>query len=64
MIASVRGEVLHVVRTDEDEVGQHLVAHADVDAVVLTGASETARLFAGWRAGRESAGSRSARGAH
>ncbi|QOK23695.1 proline dehydrogenase family protein [Janibacter indicus] len=51
--AGIPREVLHVVRTDEDEVGQHLVAHADVDAVVLTGASETARLFAGWRAGRE-----------
>ncbi|MGN7246604.1 proline dehydrogenase family protein [Janibacter anophelis] len=51
--AGIPRDVLQVVRTDEDEVGQHLVAHADVDAVVLTGASETARLFAGWRAGRE-----------
>ena len=51
--AGVPTDVLQVVRTDEDEVGQHLVSHADVDAVVLTGASETARLFAGWRAGRE-----------
>ncbi|CAM4035180.1 proline dehydrogenase family protein [Janibacter anophelis] len=51
--AGIPRDVLQVVRTDEDEVGQHLVAHADVDAVVLTGASETARLFAGWRADRE-----------
>ena len=51
--AGIPREVLHVVRTDEDEIGQHLVAHPDVDTVVLTGASETARLFAGWRAGRE-----------
>lgn len=51
--AGIPRDVLQVVRTDEDEVGQHLVAHADVDAVVLTGASETARLFAGWRTGRE-----------
>ncbi len=51
--AGVPADVLQVVRTEENEVGQHLVAHADVDAVVLTGASETARLFAGWRAGRE-----------
>ena len=47
--AGIPREVLHVVRTDEDEIGQHLVAHPDVDTVVLTGASETARLFAGWR---------------
>ena len=50
--AGVPRDVLQVVRAPEDEVGQHLVAHADVDAVVLTGASETARMFAGWRAGR------------
>ncbi|HIZ99823.1 MAG TPA: bifunctional proline dehydrogenase/L-glutamate gamma-semialdehyde dehydrogenase [Candidatus Janibacter merdipullorum] len=50
--AGVPTDVLQIVRTDEDEVGQHLVAHPDVDAVVLTGASETARLFAGWRSGR------------
>ncbi|WP_435203372.1 bifunctional proline dehydrogenase/L-glutamate gamma-semialdehyde dehydrogenase [Janibacter sp. GS2] len=51
--AGIPGDVLQVVRTDEDEVGQHLVSHADVEAIVLTGASETARLFAGWRAGRD-----------
>ena len=50
--AGVPTDVLQVVRTEENEVGQHLVSHPDVDAVVLTGASETARLFAGWRAGR------------
>ena len=50
--AGIPEDVLQVVRTEEDEVGQHLVAHPGVDAVVLTGASETARLFAGWRAGR------------
>ena len=51
--AGVPTDVLQVVRTDEDEVGQHLVSHDDVDAVLLTGAIDTARLFAGWRAGRE-----------
>ncbi len=51
--AGVPTDVLQVVRTDEDEVGRHLVAHEDVDAVVLTGASETARMFAEWRAGRD-----------
>lgn len=42
-------DILQVVRTDEGPVGRRLVAHPDVDAVVLTGASETARLFASWR---------------
>ncbi len=50
--AGVPTDVLQVVRVEENEVGQHLVAHPDVDAVVLTGASETARLFASWRAER------------
>ncbi|RMB61204.1 bifunctional proline dehydrogenase/L-glutamate gamma-semialdehyde dehydrogenase [Tessaracoccus antarcticus] len=52
--AGVPREVLHVVRTDEHGVGQHLVAHPGVDAVVLTGAVETAELFASWRTGRSS----------
>ncbi|NYF97241.1 proline dehydrogenase family protein [Janibacter cremeus] len=51
--AGVPADVLQVVRAPEDEVGQRLVSHEDVEAVVLTGGSETARLFAGWRAGRE-----------
>ncbi|MGE9807935.1 bifunctional proline dehydrogenase/L-glutamate gamma-semialdehyde dehydrogenase [Janibacter sp. G1551] len=50
--AGVPADVLQVVRTDEGAVGQALISHADVDTVVLTGASETAALFAGWRAGR------------
>ena len=50
--AGVPDDVLQVVRTDEDEAGQHLVSHDDVDTVVLTGASETAALFAGWRSSR------------
>ncbi|GAA1372872.1 bifunctional proline dehydrogenase/L-glutamate gamma-semialdehyde dehydrogenase [Luteococcus sanguinis] len=47
--AGVPREVLQVVRTDEDEVGQHLVSHRDVDTVLLTGATRTAEVFAGWR---------------
>ncbi len=42
--------VLQVVRTDEGTVGRALIAHPGVGTVVLTGAIETARLFAGWRA--------------
>jgi RHH-type transcriptional regulator, proline utilization regulon repressor / proline dehydrogenase / delta 1-pyrroline-5-carboxylate dehydrogenase len=43
-------EVLQVVHSDEGDVGRALVAHPDVGTVVLTGALDTARLFAGWRA--------------
>src|SRR5690606_389501 len=50
--AGVPEAVLQVVRTDEGEVGRSLVAHAGVDAVVLTGAAETAELFCSWRTGR------------
>lgn len=50
--AGVPAEVLQVVRTADREVGKALVAHPDVDAVILTGSAETARLFAGWRSGR------------
>ncbi len=51
--AGVSRDVLQVVRVAENEAGQALVAHADVDTVILTGASDTARLFAGWRADRD-----------
>ena len=45
-------DLVQVVRTDEGDVGRHLVSHADVETVLLTGAYETAQLFAGWRADR------------
>ena len=47
--AGVPREALQVVRTDEDEVGQHLIAHDDIDLIILTGATDTAELFDGWR---------------
>lgn len=50
--AGIPRDVLHVVRTDESLVGQHLVSHPGVDQVVLTGGIETAELFASWRTGR------------
>jgi RHH-type transcriptional regulator, proline utilization regulon repressor / proline dehydrogenase / delta 1-pyrroline-5-carboxylate dehydrogenase len=43
-------DILHVVRTDEGDVGRALVSHLDVDTVLLTGSIETARLFSSWRA--------------
>nr|WP_098470252.1 bifunctional proline dehydrogenase/L-glutamate gamma-semialdehyde dehydrogenase [Serinibacter salmoneus] len=45
-------ETLQVLRVPEDEVGKHLITHDGVDQVILTGAMETARLFADWRAER------------
>ena len=41
--------VLSFVRTPDDEVGRHLVAHPDVDAVILTGAYDTAGMFLSWK---------------
>ena len=45
-------DLVQIVQVPENEVGRHLVAHDGVDQVVLTGALETAELFAGWRVGR------------
>ncbi|MGH3291531.1 MAG: proline dehydrogenase family protein, partial [Acidimicrobiales bacterium] len=47
--AGVPRDVLQVLPTRDDDVGRRLVTHAGVDAVVLTGAFDTARLFASWR---------------
>ena len=49
--AGVPEDVLQLVIAPEDEVGRRLIAHPQVDCVVLTGAYETARLFASWRPG-------------
>ncbi|MFC7405884.1 bifunctional proline dehydrogenase/L-glutamate gamma-semialdehyde dehydrogenase [Georgenia alba] len=51
--AGVPPEVLQIVRCDEGDVGRHLVAHDDVDTVILTGAAETAETFISWRTGRD-----------
>jgi RHH-type proline utilization regulon transcriptional repressor/proline dehydrogenase/delta 1-pyrroline-5-carboxylate dehydrogenase len=42
-------DVLALVDVDEDDLGKRLVAHPDVDRVILTGAWETAKLFRSWR---------------
>ena len=47
--AGVPREVLQFVPTRDDEVGQRLVTHPDVDVVILTGSWATARLFSSWR---------------
>jgi RHH-type proline utilization regulon transcriptional repressor/proline dehydrogenase/delta 1-pyrroline-5-carboxylate dehydrogenase len=45
----VPAEALQYVTVDEGTVGRHLIAHDGVDAVVLTGAYDTAQLFLSWR---------------
>ncbi|MEJ5914349.1 bifunctional proline dehydrogenase/L-glutamate gamma-semialdehyde dehydrogenase [Pseudokineococcus sp. 1T1Z-3] len=42
-------KLVQLLRTDEADAGRRLVTHPVVDAVVLTGASQTARLFRSWR---------------
>ncbi len=47
--AGVPRDVLQFLPTREDEVGKHLVTHDGVDAVILTGAYQTAVLFTSWK---------------
>ena len=47
--AGVPKTVLQFVPTTDDEVGRSLVTDERVDAVILTGSYETARLFLGWK---------------
>ncbi len=46
--AGVPRGAVSFVRTPDDAAGCHLVAHPDVDAVILTGAYDTARMFLSW----------------
>jgi RHH-type transcriptional regulator, proline utilization regulon repressor / proline dehydrogenase / delta 1-pyrroline-5-carboxylate dehydrogenase len=47
--AGISKEVLQFLPCADDEVGQRLVSHPDVNTVLLTGAIETARMFQAWR---------------
>ncbi len=47
--AGVPRGVMSFIRTPDDAAGRHLVAHPDVDAVILTGAHDTARMFLSWK---------------
>lgn len=47
--AGIPADVLQFVPCADGEAGQRLVTHPDVDAVVLTGAWDTARRFLEWR---------------
>lgn len=45
--AGVPKDLLQFVQCPENEVGQHLITESD--AVILTGASETAKMFQSWK---------------
>jgi RHH-type proline utilization regulon transcriptional repressor/proline dehydrogenase/delta 1-pyrroline-5-carboxylate dehydrogenase len=47
--AGVPRQVLQFVPCVDGEASRRLITHPDVDAVVLTGSWETARMFQGWR---------------
>jgi len=47
--AGVPGDVVQFAACPDNEVGQHLITHRDVDSVVLTGAYETAQMFRAWK---------------
>ncbi|MEY2468821.1 MAG: RHH-type transcriptional regulator, proline utilization regulon repressor / proline dehydrogenase [Actinomycetota bacterium] len=45
----VPADVVQLLTCDDDDAGRRLITHDDVDAVVLTGSWETARLFRSWK---------------
>jgi RHH-type proline utilization regulon transcriptional repressor/proline dehydrogenase/delta 1-pyrroline-5-carboxylate dehydrogenase len=47
--AGIPAGVFTLVDVPEDEVGRSLIAHPRVDQLILTGAYDTATLFASWR---------------
>jgi RHH-type proline utilization regulon transcriptional repressor/proline dehydrogenase/delta 1-pyrroline-5-carboxylate dehydrogenase len=47
--AGVPEHLVQLACTPDNEVGQHLITHDDVDLVMLTGSLETAELFSSWK---------------
>ena len=47
--AGVPADLVQLICTPDNEVGQHLVTHPGIDEVILTGSLATADLFLGWR---------------
>ena len=47
--AGLPPDLVRFIRTRDDEVGRHLVCHRGVNAVILTGAHETAKMFQSWK---------------
>ncbi|MCU1483551.1 MAG: aldehyde dehydrogenase [Actinomycetia bacterium] len=50
--AGVPPDLLQLLPCADDDAGRRLVSHPDVDAVILTGAYDTARRFLEWAPGR------------
>jgi RHH-type transcriptional regulator, proline utilization regulon repressor / proline dehydrogenase / delta 1-pyrroline-5-carboxylate dehydrogenase len=46
--AGVPEDLFQLLPCDDDDAGRRLITHEDVDAVILTGAYDTARLFLDW----------------
>ncbi|WP_166849979.1 bifunctional proline dehydrogenase/L-glutamate gamma-semialdehyde dehydrogenase [Isoptericola sp. BMS4] len=49
---AVARDVVQFLRVPDGDLGKHLVTHPEVARVILTGAIETAELFASWRPDR------------
>jgi RHH-type proline utilization regulon transcriptional repressor/proline dehydrogenase/delta 1-pyrroline-5-carboxylate dehydrogenase len=47
--AGVPDDVVQFVACPDNEVGQRLISHPDVDSVILTGSYETAAMFRSWK---------------
>ena len=47
--AGVPDGLVQLACAPDDEVGQHLITHPNVDLVMLTGSFDTASMFLGWR---------------
>jgi RHH-type transcriptional regulator, proline utilization regulon repressor / proline dehydrogenase / delta 1-pyrroline-5-carboxylate dehydrogenase len=47
--AGIPADALQLVAAPDDEAGQRLITHPDVNAVILTGAYATAQLFLSWK---------------
>ena len=47
--AGIRAELMQFLPTADGDAGRRPIAHRGVDAVILTGAWATARMFLGWR---------------
>lgn len=50
-IHGIDPDTVQYLRADEADAGKRLITHDDVDAIILTGASETAQLFTSWKPG-------------
>ena len=47
--AGIPKSALHLLAVPDDEVGRHLITHDRVDAVILTGSLQTAKMFLSWK---------------